>query len=141
MMNDMVRDILPVPHCSEDLGRGAESPSGARAAPRPGGAGGSPGCSRGLRKRLTTFLLTTVCWLAVAVASPTLTYAQGEENTFDARLEGFVEHDPIAPPDKRQSINVGIEKSGTALTWILFLVLIVIACGPLFKDAKRSHLD
>ena len=53
--------------------------------------------------------------------------AQEEEITRDARLEGY-------------ESNVFVENDSTALTWLFFVLLGVLAIG-FFKNAKRSHLD
>ncbi len=65
----------------------------------------------------------------VLLFSPMVALAQDEERTaFDARLEGYAQ--PVA-----------LEGGSSALTWILFIVLAVLALGGMFKDAKRTHLD
>ena len=46
----------------------------------------------------------------------------------DGRLGGYTQ-------------GVKLEKSGVVLTWMLFVVLAVIGCSVLFKNANRSHLD
>ena len=69
-------------------------------------------------------------WVAVAVLafSPATALAQEGEEIYDARLEGY--------PN-----SVTLPESSSGLTWVLFIVLMVIAAGGLFKDARRSHLD
>ena len=54
--------------------------------------------------------------------------AQEEEITRDARLEGY-------------ESNVFVENDSTALTWLFFVLLGVLALIGFFKNAKRSHLD
>ena len=67
--------------------------------------------------------------LFVLLASPLSALAQPEEREIlDARLEGYPH-------------NVTLEGGSTALTWVLFITLALLALGGLFKDAKRTHLD
>jgi hypothetical protein len=86
-------------------------------------------------KNLTFCRRTGVRWLIAAmlalpgsllIVQPAA--AQEEEKTNDARLEGF-------PGD------VKVENDSTALTWLFVILLMAIALSPLFKDAKRTHLD
>ena len=74
--------------------------------------------------RLLTFLF--------AVAIPVIAFASGDEETdgIDARLKGY--------KDGSMALK---DASGTALTWILLIVLAAICVGVLFMSAKRSHLD
>ena len=72
-------------------------------------------------------LLATVCIGAVVVA-PSTARAQDEEVKLDARLEGY-------------QGNVSVQNQSTALMWLLFVFLGVVALAVLFKDAKRTHLD
>lgn len=69
------------------------------------------------------------CWGAVVMvlACPLSALAQDEREYFDARLEGYQE-------------NVALDSS-TALTWVVFILLAVVALGGMFKNAKRTHLD
>ena len=67
--------------------------------------------------------------LLVLLANPLSALAQeAEREILDARLEGY-------------KSNVTLEGGSSALTWILFIVLTLLALGGLFKDAKRTHLD
>ena len=77
-----------------------------------------------MRHQLATLLAAGVFTLAV----PCATMAQDEDKTYDARLEG---HDPSAT----------LEKSGTALTYILLSGLGILCVGVMFRNAKRTHLD
>jgi len=98
----------------------------------------------GWRAWLRVCLAAALCWVALTFAAPgRASAAQVEEDEVpDARLEGFVTKPPANEVDQRpQPIRVAFEKSGVATTWMLFLVLVVIACGAMFKNAKRSHLD
>ena len=63
-----------------------------------------------------------------ALAAPLAAVAQEEEITRDARLEGY-------------EANVFVENDSTALTWLFFVLLGVLALIGFFKNAKRSHLD
>jgi hypothetical protein len=69
---------------------------------------------------------TSILALWITVAAPVA--AQEVEIETDARLEGF-------------NGTVKVENDSTALMWLFFLFLTVIALSPLFKDAKRTHLD
>jgi hypothetical protein len=53
---------------------------------------------------------------------------QDEKEPLDARLENY--------PSK-----VTLDESGTALTWVLFLILTALCVGVMFKNPNRSHLD
>ena len=72
-------------------------------------------------------LLACLCLGAVFVA-PSTARAQDEEIKLDARLEGY-------------QGQVSVQNQSTALMWLLFVLLAVIAVAVLFKDAKRTHLD
>jgi len=71
-------------------------------------------------------------WFCLGALLPVLTpspaRAQDEEVKIDARLEGY-------------QGNVSVENQSTALIWLLFVFLGVVALAALFKDAKRTHLD
>jgi hypothetical protein len=71
------------------------------------------------------FLATMLLFSFAGTAS-----AQREDDAAaasDARLEGF---------------NANVKLNGTpAAAWGLLLPLAVLALWPLFKDAKRTHLD
>lgn len=77
-------------------------------------------------------LLLPVCkWVAIVMLAfaPASALAQEEDDTiYDARLEGY-----------ENSVTLPMKSSG--LTWVLFIILMVIAGAGLFKDARRSHLD
>ena len=66
--------------------------------------------------------------LAVTPATALAAQASDEHDIYDARIEGYAG-------------NKTLPGGGNALTWIAFVVLAVVACAGLFKDAKRSHLD
>lgn len=59
---------------------------------------------------------------------PLVALAQDEEQTFDARLEGYKE-------------SVKMPEGSSALTWMLLVLLAIICIAALFKNAKRSHMD
>ena len=71
--------------------------------------------------------LAFACAVAVMSAAPAL--AQEEEVKHDARLDGYA------------GGNLAVPNDSTALIWLLFVFLGVVALAALFKDAKRSHLD
>jgi hypothetical protein len=85
-------------------------------------------------RRIKRGWATAACrWVAIvmlAVAPATAQAAKPEEehDVYDARIEGYA---------SSRTLPAG----GNALTWIAFVVLAVIACAGLFKDAKRTHLD
>jgi len=72
--------------------------------------------------------MTAVLALALSPAAVMAQRDQPDRDFVDARLEGY-EQSVTLPP------------TGTALTWIAMIVLGVLCCAGLFKDAKRSHLD
>jgi hypothetical protein len=76
-------------------------------------------------------------WIAIAALAlaPAMTTStamarsdEPEPDIVDARLEGY-------------SGNMTLPASSNGLTWVLFVILAVVGCAGLFKDAKRSHLD
>ena len=71
-------------------------------------------------------------WVAIIVLAltPATALAQktDEHELYDARIEGYAG-------------NKTLPGGGSALTWIAFVFLAIVACAGLFKDAKRSHLD
>jgi hypothetical protein len=89
--------------------------------------------SRRKRSRPSWFrarAMTACCGLALVLGSPALAHAdtaQELEET-DARLGGYDQ-------------GVKLEKSGVAVTWMLYIVLAVIGCSVMLKNANRSHLD
>lgn len=73
------------------------------------------------------------------IGMPGLALAQDDEGprkVIDARIEGLVE-----APDKSQGVDLNKVDGGGALTWIAFVFVAVVAVGPMFKNARRSHLD
>ena len=68
--------------------------------------------------------------MSVLFLNPLTARASNEEEKFpiDARLENY--------PQK-----VTLEESGTAFSWIIFIVLTALCVGVMFKSANRSHLD
>ncbi len=74
-----------------------------------------------------------VQWMGVLLVmfmTPALALArQSEEREIvDARLEGYAR-------------DVTLHGGGSGLTWLLFIVLGIIALAALFKSAHRTHLD
>lgn len=77
--------------------------------------------------RMKPRLYAALCGLCT-LFSPVMALAAEEINPdVDTRLSAYGKH-------------VSMD-SGTALTYMLFIVLALISLGVLFKDAKRSHLD
>jgi len=72
--------------------------------------------------------LTACCSLALVLGAPALAHADSQDDDTDARLGGYPQ-------------SVKLDKSGVAVTWMLYLVLAVIGCSVLFKNANRSHMD
>ena len=71
------------------------------------------------------------CVVIPMLAAPVSSYGRPpvqEKEVLDARLEGY---------DK----NVTIEGGGSALMWVLMVLLTGITVGTMFKNAKRTHLD
>ena len=95
--------------------------------PRPSApAPTSPRPASALRRWL---LLACLCAGALLSVAPSTARAQDEDEIkLDARLEGY-------------QGNVSVSNQSTALIWLLFIFLAVVAAGALFKDAKRTHLD
>lgn len=75
-----------------------------------------------MKQRLAGILLT----LLTISASPAL--AQEDAPLPEARLQGY-------------TTNVELEKKGTAVSWMITLVMAAACVGVMFKSAKRSHLD
>jgi hypothetical protein len=88
------------------------------------------GYDPGMKQRLLAALLA--CTLSLA--SPVVTRASSDDEEkpkIDARLEGY-----------KDGSNMGLKvASGTALTWVLLLVLTALCGGVLFISSKRTHLD
>ena len=84
-----------------------------------------PGPSRFKRWLLSACLCVAALVTAIA---PSAALAQDDEIKQDARLEGYTG-------------NVSVPNDSTALMWLLFVFLGVLALMALFKDAKRTHLD
>ena len=87
----------------------------------------APTVTRAARALRRWLLLVAVC-VGAALAVPSSARAQDEEIKQDARLEGY-------------QGNVSVQNQSTALMWLLFVFLGVVALAVLFKDAKRTHLD
>ena len=84
---------------------------------------------RGTLRRWTTRAATALWAVLLALSAPALVLAQEEEVKHDARLDGYTGH------------TVTVANDSTALLWLLFVFLAVVALSGLFKDAKRTHLD
>jgi hypothetical protein len=81
---------------------------------------------RGMKHRLIMLCGSLLVLMVplVALAAP----QEQEREILEARLEGYPQ-------------VVALEGGSTAFTWILLIVLTLLAIGALFKDAKRTHLD
>ena len=69
--------------------------------------------------------------IAVLALAPATAFARQdtpEREVIDARLEGY-------------AANPSLPGGSEGLTWVAMIVLGVLCCGGLFKDAKRTHLD
>lgn len=86
---------------------------------------------RGVMQKFGTRALCFVVPLIFTLAVPLVALAADEESDVphDARTLGYPQDTPLS-----------IE-GGTALTWLLFVFLGILALAALFKDAKRTHLD
>jgi len=81
-----------------------------------------------MKKRLFAILLLL---LTFAVSVPRVALADAEDAPkVDARLEGYATGSGALK-----------DAGGTALTWLLFIVLGAICIGVMFINSKRSHLD
>jgi len=77
-----------------------------------------------VRGRALVFSLT----LLSVLLAPALALADDAPEPYDARMLGY--------PG-----NVQLDGGGTALSWIVLVLLGVLTIAVLFKDAKRTHLD
>jgi hypothetical protein len=83
-----------------------------------------------MKHRLLTFAFAAVPAIIV-VLSPLFAFAaKDEEETsqWEARLEGYAS-------------AVRLDEKGTALTWLIVIVLSALAVATMLKNAKRTHLD
>ena len=87
---------------------------------------------RNRRTRLTAIPAAVLAALLFAAsATPALANRPEEEHEIvDARLEGY-----------GNNVNLTLPSSSSGTTWVLFIVLAIVASVGLFKDARRSHLD
>lgn len=78
------------------------------------------------RYALALFLAITLF-----AATPAVSHASSsdddDEEVVDGRLYGYA-----------KKVDLG---SSTALQWVLLMILGVVCIGPLFMNAKRTHLD
>jgi hypothetical protein len=82
-----------------------------------------------MKTRIIAKLLT----LAFAVALPLAAFASSSDDDsdgIDARLKGY-----------KEGTMALKDASGTALSWILLIILAAICIGVLFMSSKRTHLD
>ena len=85
---------------------------------------------RAMRKLSRSLIILCVALVPI-IGSPGAAHArqqQQEREIIDARLEGY-------------TTNVALEEGSTALTWLFMAFLGVVCLLPMFKDAKRTHLD
>ena len=83
------------------------------------------------RRTIRKWIFPLVCllsWAAAPLTVPPRAMGQELEVETDARYEGY-------------SDKATIEESNTAMTWVGFTILCLIALLGMFKDAKRTHLD
>lgn len=80
--------------------------------------------ARGARSRVAGAVLG----LLVLVARPPVVHAQqGDEDT-DGRMEGYPQ-------------QVWLEKGSAGSTYLITVILAIVAVSVLFKNARRGHLD
>ena len=72
-------------------------------------------------------LVFSLTLLSVLLA-PALALADDAPEPYDARMLGYPS-------------SVQLDGGGTALSWIVLVLLGVLTIAVLFKDAKRTHLD
>ena len=84
---------------------------------------------------MNTQRLAKMLAIAFAILVPLATFASSSDDEggdgIDARLKGYKDGGSLALKDA----------SGTALMWILLVILAVLCIGVLFMNAKRTHLD
>ena len=83
-------------------------------------------------QHMKTRILAKLLTLAFAIAVPVVALASNDDEPdgIDARLKGY--------PTGSMALK---DASGTALTWILLIILAAICIGVLFMSSKRTHLD
>lgn len=86
-----------------------------------------------MKRRLITWIFVAGCVLL----SPNVTRAADEPPVaYDARAEGYYNGPGVAAPGQ-----LTVQSTGTALVWIIMLVLTGAAVGVMFKNSGRTHLD
>jgi hypothetical protein len=80
-----------------------------------------------MMQRIMQRLMRVIAFAAV-VLSPALALAADDEKPPDARIQNFTK-------------AVSVPEGGTALTWLLLILLTGVCLAALFKNAKRTHLD
>jgi len=81
-----------------------------------------------MMKSMKVRLLQLVCRVLGVVLLPAMSLAADEDKLPDARIQNFTK-------------TVTLPEGGTALTWLLLILLAGICLAALFKNAKRTHLD
>jgi len=89
----------------------------------------TPRFRRNRQPRLAGALLAALLAIVAVASVPSVALAGSADNdsNVDARLVGY-------PSGKK----VNIEKSSATPSFLLFFVLVVVGCIPLFKNAKRD---
>jgi len=79
-------------------------------------------------------LLVKLLAIAFAILIPVMVFASSSDDEggdgIDARLKGY--------KDGTMALK---DASGTALVWVLILILGALCVGVLFMSSKRTHLD
>ena len=86
-----------------------------------------PGMHSSMKRKALRWVAAAIVSLA-PVTSALARTEEPEKDIYDARLEGY-------------QTNPTLPSGGTGLIWCGFILLGVLCCAGLFKDAKRSHLD
>lgn len=86
-----------------------------------------------MKRRLIAWIFVAGCVLL----SPTVTLAADEAPVaYDVRAEGY-----YTGPNVAGTGALTLQSTGTALVWVIMLVLTGAAVGVMFKSAGRTHLD
>jgi hypothetical protein len=82
-------------------------------------------------KRSAVRILARLVFVLVVLLTPLASRASSDESQkdpYDARLQNYPQ-------------NVVLDGGGTALSYLLLIVLAALCLGVMFKNANRSHLD
>ena len=80
-----------------------------------------------MMNRMKVRMLRLACWM-MALLTPSMAWAADDEKLPEARIQNYTK-------------VVSLPEGGTALTWLLLILLTVICLSAMFKNAKRTHLD